>query len=151
MKKIAIVICLFTLVCLAQDRGEIEPGDFNFDGKEDYRVFIMVNGRKMEWQHFLFDPNTKKHVPCEKLDALWNPTFNPTNKTVSTFANGGHAGQIYTTETYVWEEGKLKLMEKVTQDWDRKKQLYYKVTLKRINGEMTLNGVELRTSEEVPR
>jgi hypothetical protein len=151
MKKIAIFIYFIAVVCLAQDRGEIERGDFNFDGKEDYRVFIMVNGRKMEWQHFLFDPNTGKHVPYEKLDALWNPTFDPNNKTVSTFANGGHAGQIYTIETYVWDKGKLKLIEKVSQDWNSKKQLYYKVTLKRIDGEMTLRGVELLTTEEVPR
>ena len=151
MKRIAIAICLVCIVCLAQEKGDIQRGDFNFDGHEDYRVFVMPNGRRMEWEHFLFDPNTKEHTSYKELDTLWNTTFNPTNKTVSTYANGGHAGQIYTNETYVWNKGKLKLIEKVSQDWDRKKGLYYKVTLKRVDGEMTLCEVELRTPKEVPR
>ncbi|MDF7801654.1 hypothetical protein P4C99_19405 [Pontiellaceae bacterium B1224] len=143
MKRFMFFIFLSTSICFAHNKGDIECGDFNFDGMEDYRIFIMYNGRKTEWSHFLFDSKLEKHVPCKDLDILWNPTFNSTNKTVFTYANGGHAGSIYTAETYIWNEGELKLMELISQGWNSEKDLYHKITLKRGNDEMELHEVEL--------
>jgi hypothetical protein len=151
MVRTLFLLLLFSTTCIAQDKGTVERDDFNFDGHRDYRVFIMQNGRKAEWEYYLFNPKTRRYSRSEELGSLWNPQFDQPTKTISTFGNGGHAGQIFSSEKYIWQNGRLTIMEQVKQDWDRDKKLYYRVTLRRVNGEMTLGSVKLMNDEEVPR
>jgi len=116
-------------------------GDYNFDGYEDYRVFIMHNGRMTLWDYFLYDPKDKNYKKYDALTELWNPQFIKKDKKIITFAPGGHASLIFTSDTFLWKDGELLLIMSTKQDWDSKTGLYKNVLLKLDDGVMKVNAV----------
>ena len=95
------------------------------------------------WEYFLFEPKEKKHKAYAPLTDLWNPKFDKKNKKIITFSPGGHASAIFISDTYVWKNGNIKLIESTKQDWNREKNLYVNIVLKRTSGEMRIDRILL--------
>jgi len=146
MYFIAIIFLYSSFLFADEQRKEV--GDYNFDGYEDYRVFIMQNGRMALWDYFLFDPEERKYKKHDSLTNLWNPKFNEEDRVIVTFATGGHAGALFTSDIYAWKDEEIQLVESTKQDWDRKADLYVNITMKRMDGVMRINKIILLNSEE---
>lgn len=109
----AFAITAFAVSILhAQER---ETGDFNFDGHQDYRVFRSSDGKRHFYDHFLFDPKTKKHMLSTELSSLFNPVFDSKTREIHCIWPGGHSGAIFYEEDYAWQNGKLTFLRTVRQ------------------------------------
>ena len=111
-------ISLALLLLTAQvsiDAAERDRGDYNFDGHGDYRVYRESNGKQHYYDHFLYDPDTKKYVRSEALSALFNPQFDADIKEIHCIWPGGHSGKIFYREDYKWQGSRLALLRVIKQ------------------------------------
>jgi len=137
---IFLIILSHNTLVLSEERRE--SGDFNFDGHEDYRIFVMPNGKTTIWEYYLFNPVAKKFEESESLFSLSNPIFDSESKTVKTYMPGGHSGKIYVSEIYTWKSRSLVLMKIEKQDWIKKINSYIRVTVERVDGQMQVTNIE---------
>ena len=99
-------ILTLALVCsswshAAADGDRIEY-DFNFDGHIDYCVCTLDNARGSEFDVFIFDPRSSKHVRNEVLSGTVYPMPDPTTEEVRCIWAGGHGGALYSGSVYRW-------------------------------------------------
>jgi hypothetical protein len=114
---------------------DAQIGDFNFDGYKDVRACnrnTSGNGF-VRFEHFLFNPRTKRYEGSQELDALPFPHFDHQQKEVLAFSKGGSGHS--TDSRYHWQEGKLVLISSVDRDRDTK-GWYVETTLRLPSGEL---------------
>ena len=141
MNKVLISILLLT-TSIAMAQGKRETGDYNFDGNEDYRIYVMSNGKSIIWEYYIYNPDKKVHETNSSLVDLRNPTFDAKMKTISTFMPGGHSGMVYVKEQYKWQNNILIQTRVVRQDWLKKTNTYIRVTADIENGKIRISDIE---------
>jgi hypothetical protein len=113
--KTIFLALLLSATQLSTYAAERERGDYNFDGHEDYRVYRESNGKQHYYDHFLYEPRTKKYVRSEALSALFNPQFDADTKEIRCIWPGGHSGKIFYREDYKWQGSRLALLRVIKQ------------------------------------
>lgn len=121
-----------------------EPFDFNFDGHMDYRVLTGPNARASEFDVFLFDPASGKHVKDKTLSGLIYPYPDPKTKRVLSIFTGGHSGALFTGSAYTWNGEKFEFAFSVRQEAVQVdgKIHYIRVKAKLVDGKPFVFSVE---------
>jgi hypothetical protein len=105
--------------------------DENFDGWTDIRVVKneYANAEK-DFYHWLYSPMMNKFVAHKELENLTQPTFDPKNKTVSSYFHSNNHSQ---ETTYQFVDNKLTLVKQIDiNDWVDYRE---KFTKELVNGE----------------
>ncbi|MEQ8423693.1 MAG: hypothetical protein RIA63_03220, partial [Cyclobacteriaceae bacterium] len=77
---------------------------------------------------FIYDETKKRYFRNNILSQSSNCLIDSVSKTISTFGQGGMASMIYNSETYTWEENKLKLIKSIQQDYNDKLNRFIRET-----------------------
>lgn len=111
--------------------------DVNFDGYKDLVLldWYGATGNK-GYSFYTFDRLSTSFIFNTDLGGLENPQFDDTNKRIRTHSVGGMAGNIYRNETYKYENGKLKLIHAVYQDFDQNTDHFIRKTKHMRNGQL---------------
>jgi hypothetical protein len=119
--------------------------DMNFDGYNDFRLlnWISTNLQKGYWYWF-YDTTTRQFLADTLLEEMWNPFFDPVQKTIHAwwrvgFTNYGHA-------LYKWHEGKLLLLVREEETWDINTDNPGHIILTRM-----INGIEVEKEKIVKK
>lgn len=130
----------------ANDYEEMEspPGDdfftledINFDGYKDLGLVLFWGGTgNTATSYWLFNPKTKQFAFSKDYDSISTHTLDPKRKQINTHSNGGHAGMIYSDETYEVRNNKPVLIREVSQDYDEKKGYYVEETRELVKGKL---------------
>jgi hypothetical protein len=112
----------------APPRGEewFRAVDFNFDGYQD--IYIMMdwgatgNNQGCIW---LYDPETRRFNYSKEFSELGTFTLDRQHKTIITWANGGMAGGVHSTEKYKIAENHPVLIYDEKQEWDMDKKQFH--------------------------
>lgn len=104
--------------------------DLNFDGRQDLMMLSWAGATGNTGSLvFLFDPKSGKFLHHKELSELPSIGVDPTTKTITSYNKGGHAGAMFTSETYRWEGARLVKIEEISQDEDEKEPgTYVKIT-----------------------
>lgn len=109
--------------------------DANFDGYKDILHLIWSGATgNMGYSCYLFDSLSRKFVLNPEFSGLGNARFDYDRKRIYSSSNGGMAGMIFGSETYTVENGKLKLIHAVYQDFDDSTSHYIRKTKHMKNG-----------------
>jgi hypothetical protein len=114
--------------------------DINFDGLLDLMLITrrgVANAYAMYW---IFNPNTGLFdslgtYPVFRIDAQ--------RKRLSTYERGGAAGLIHTAKEYEFEDGKLSLVRKETQQSTKRPNVFRRVIRQRVDGAMKVTDVQM--------
>lgn len=110
------IVCSVFLILLSSAlSAEIEKGDFNFDGHEDYRVLKKTDGNLRYYDHYIFSPSTGKHVLCTELSSLFNPRFDAKEQRIYCLYPNPSFPNLFLEDTYKWEGKKLAFQISVEQ------------------------------------
>ncbi|MEM9478162.1 MAG: hypothetical protein AAGA58_00725 [Verrucomicrobiota bacterium] len=140
----------FSILLLVEPLLATEPvkrvADFNFDGHDDYCVFVLENGKADQWDVFLWNPETEKHEKDSVLSRVINPWPNEREKTVECIWPGGHSGMLFTKDVYRWMDGKFRLAATVRQESvtvnGRGEFIYVRVRAEMVNGKPQVTEVK---------
>lgn len=103
------------------DREPLILEDANFDGYRDLRTINWAGATgNIGYVFWLFDTNRGRFEYSEELSDLCRPEFFAEETKIRTHGNGGAAGMMFSEETYVWENNRLKMIEQVSQDEARR-------------------------------
>ncbi|MDZ4287080.1 MAG: hypothetical protein U0984_03935 [Prosthecobacter sp.] len=143
--RTTICIFLFAAATGALRGGDRETGDYNFDGHNDYRVYRESNGKQHFYDHYLFDPRTKKFIRSALLSELINPQFIAATKEIHCIWPGGHSGKIFYREDYQWQGKRLAFLRVIRQDsvnYGDGSVRYVRVTTTLENGKPSIQSIE---------
>lgn len=112
--------------------------DVNFDGYLDLVLlgWFGATGNK-GYSFYTFDSLTTTFALNTDLGGLESPRFDDSTKQIRTHSVGGMAGNIYRNETYKYENGKLKLIHAVYQDFDHNTEHFIRKTKHMRNGRLS--------------
>lgn len=106
----------------AECRGdEVDVGDYNFDGYEDFSVFDSnFAGANTTKAYYIYHPKTRHYEYSDQLTDV-SLSFNAKTKTV-TSTNQCCAGSQYLILHSKWQDKQLKLQRKECLKWNAKKE-----------------------------
>ena len=104
MKRSALILALavHSIGSISLAEGERIEYDFNFDGHMDYCVCTFENARGSEFDVYIFDPTSARHVKDKALSGTVYPKPDPATKEVRCIWTGGHSGADYSGSVYRW-------------------------------------------------
>ena len=115
--------------------------DVTYDGYADL-IFLNVAGAyNSSYDFYAYNPKTQT-FDHERLLTATNYSFNDVARTITSYYKGRGVGDIYTAETYLFENGKYGLIKTVVQDIvseadaNIENDIYERVTMERRNGRM---------------
>ncbi len=114
----------------------IECLDMNFDGYKDIRSIEEFASGNTRYHVWLYNPKTEIFDYHQEYRGLVSPHFNNHTKTIHTCAVGGHASAIHVAEEYKIIDGKLTLLKRYRQYYNKKDDNYLYIVWKRVNGKM---------------
>ena len=121
-----------------------EPFDYNFDGHMDYRVLSVSNAKASQFDVFIFDPKSRKHVKDKTLSGLIYPYPDAKTKRVNSIFTGGHSGALFTGTVYTWNGKRFDYAFSVRQETVQieGKTHYIRVKAKLVDGKPHVFSVE---------
>lgn len=115
----------------------LEALDMNFDGYKDIRLMLEQGATGNTRYHvWLYNPKTQKFDYHLEYGDLTSPSYNPKTKLISTFSKGGHSSNINGSEAYKIINGKLVMITKYKQVYNKKDDNYLYTIWKRVDGKM---------------
>lgn len=116
---------------------DLRAVDVNFDGYKDLVLlgWFGATGNK-GYSFYIFDSLSKTFILNTDLGELESPRFDDSTKLILTHSVGGMAGNIYRNEIYKYENGKLKLIHAVYQDFDQNTDHFVRKTKHMRNGQL---------------
>jgi len=103
--------------------------DFNFDNQPDIAIYNSASGMKnIAEDIYIYGKTKKRFIYNQILSESSNCTVDTIRNLIETFGQGGMASMIYNSETYTWEEEKLKKIREVRQDYNDELKRFIKVT-----------------------
>lgn len=111
--------------------------DVNFDGYKDlvHLAWYGVTGNT-GYSFYTYDSLSTTFILNTDFDGLGSPQFDDSRKLIYSHSGGGMAGNIYSSETYKYENGKLKLIHAVYQNFDHKTEHFIRKTKHLRNGQL---------------
>lgn len=118
--------------------GAFTLQDVTFDGYKDIAVLTNQGAYNQSYDYYAFNPRNGVYDP-EPIVSATNPYFDPAARTITDFNKGRGIGDIYTANTYHFENGAYVLVERVKQDLKDQENYdssagYVLTDEKRING-----------------
>jgi len=111
---------------LAEFDGEfpsdgVRFADANFDGYQDLLLFYNAgNTTNEDYAFWLFNPKSKRFVYNDEFTQAvgCNPTINEHDQSIETGGETGCVGMCFELDTYEVHEGRLLLVERLSQELD---------------------------------
>lgn len=97
---------------------KIDIDDYNFDGHQDFRRYVLQNGRCNHYEYRIFDPASDRFVRNDDMTNLCRPNFVPKEKVIYDHHKGGCSGMAFTNTKYVWRDGTIRKVSRIRQNCD---------------------------------
>jgi hypothetical protein len=130
---VVLIPCLATPL-LAE---KVERGDWNFDGYQDVRIWVMADGRRQLYDWFLFLPETGGWREMPEGRALWATRFDADKKRVVDGTSGGHSGCLHIGRVFEWQGERLIEVQRARQDFELESGQYIRTDWRTEDGERT--------------
>jgi hypothetical protein len=125
--------------------------DVTFDGFSDIAVLTSPGAYNFGTTYYAYNPGAHTFDSEPLLDVI-NEKINLEDRTITSFYKGRGLGDLYTTETYKFDNGKYILVKSVTQDsidFGNLEKGYTRITLELRSGKMVETKREYVSYEEV--
>lgn len=110
--------------------------DYNFDGLLDFQVLVSPNASFSLYYYYLWNEKKKKYEENAILSSMGDIVIDKIKKSITSIENSGQGNCIFKYNTYKYLNHTYKLVETLSQKFDKKNGVYIRThNVLKTNGE----------------